>query len=389
MSQSLPTTYARVNRTALRRNVRTVKGGLDPQTALCAVVKANAYGHGLAATAKLFAECGADMLGVASIDEGIELRRAGLESPVLVFHALTGEETEAAAEHNLAITLTRPESASGLSSASGRHGGRPEYHLEVDVGLGRSGCRDDPEEFLRKAEEAAGYPPAGIWAHLGPGMTPDELPKTPPSRWEQATDVPSRLAYLAALRDRLQAGGRAPSFHVAASEALCNCPALQWGMVRIGSLLYGVHPSFAKRRPFDLSAAIELRTRVVELRTIPRGALVGYGGEFRATRKTRLATLPVGLYHGVGVIPESAVSVGTGVKRWLACWRGSRGGTFRPLLVRIGEQRAPIVGRISLNECTVDLTNLVPPAIGAEVVVPARMTTLNPTIPRIYIDEES
>jgi alanine racemase len=390
MSQSLPTTYVRVSRTALRRNVRAVKGALNARTALCAVVKANAYGHGLVPTAKLFAECGADMLGVASIDEGIALRRAGLESPVLVFHALAPEETEAAAEHHLAITLSHPESAKGLSSASGKHGGRAEYHLEVDVGLGRSGCRDDPEEFLRKAQEIVGHPPAGIWAHLGPGMVPEELPKTPPSRWEQATDVPSRLAYLAALRDRLRSGGRAPSFHVAASGALCDCPALQWDMVRIGSLLYGVHPSSVKRRPFELSAAIELHTRIVDVRLAPRGTLVGYGGEFRTSCDTYLATLPVGLYHGVGITPESTVSIATGVKRWLARWRGSRGGTFRPLLVRINEQQAPIVGRISLNECTVDLTNLVvPPVPGAEVVVPARMTTLNPTIPRVYIGEES
>ncbi len=393
MPDPLPTTYVRVNRAALRRNYAAVRSALAPATRLCAVVKANAYGHGLVETSRLFVECGAELLGVASIDEGLQLRQAGLETPILVFHALTAAEMEAAVERSLIVTLTHPHAITSLAIVAQRRQAHPDYHLEMDVGLGRSGFRDDPEEFLRQAEEALGYPPSGVWAHLGPHMTPDALPAAPGS-WAEAGSVASRLAYLAALRERLRSAGDAPAFHVAASGALCDCPELQWDMVRVGSLLYGVHPSFVKRRPFELANAIELRTQIVDIRPVPRGAPVGYGGEFRPSWDYHLAVLPVGLYHGVGVIPESSVTLATGIKRWLARWQGSRGRTFRPTLVRIEgvnpgvpTQYAPIVGRISLNECTVDLTNLAPPVIGAPVAVPARMTTLNPSIPRVYVDD--
>jgi len=380
-----PTTYVRVDRGALRRNVAAVRAALTPTTRFCAVVKGNAYGHGLVETARLFVEQGADVLGVAALDEGVALREAGLETPVLLFNALTDRELRLAVERRLTVTLTHPERARALARvASGR---RVDYHLELDVGLGRSGFREEPGQFLREAQAALGYPPSGVWAHLGPRMAPERLPAAPLG-WPEARDVASRLAYLAALRQRLRTTGEAPLFHVAASGALCDCPELQWDMVRIGCLLYGVLPSFARRRPFELTNAIELRTQVVDLRVLPRGALVGYGGEFRTARESLLATLPVGLYHGVGLIPESSVTVGTGLRRWLGLRRGTRGGVFRPTCVRMGEQRAPIVGRLSLNECTVDLTGLDPWPIGTEVAVPARMTTLNPVLPRVYVDDE-
>jgi len=388
MDDSLPTTYVRVDRSALGRNLAAVRVALAPETRLCAVVKANAYGHGLTETACLFVERGADLLGVASIDEGLELRQAGLETPILVFHPLTSAEMGAACERNLTVTLTQPHSIASLADLAQRQQARPDYHLEIDVGLGRSGFGDDPEEFIRQAQEALGYPASGIWAHLGPGMTPEALPASAPASWAGARDVPSRLAFLAALRARLQAASDAPLFHVAASTALCDCPDLQWDMVRVGSLLYGVHPSSVRRRPFELANGIELRTRIVDIRPVQRGTPVGYGGEFRTARDSLLATLPVGLYHGVGLVPESAVTVATGIRRWLSRHSGARGTTFRPALVRIGEQHAPIVGRISLNECTVDLTGLAPCTVGAEVAVPARMTTLNPSIPRVYVDAE-
>ncbi|MBM3498254.1 MAG: alanine racemase [Armatimonadetes bacterium] len=383
MDAPLPTTYVRVSRPALGRNLAAVRAALAPGVRLCAVVKANAYGHGLVETARLFVEGGADLLGVASLDEALELRRAGLETPILVFHPLTDSELRAAVEQRLIVTLTHPERAERLARVAG--GGGLDYQLEIDVGLGRSGCRDDPLTFLERARKTLGHAASGVWAHLGPGMAPVSVP-SPPRTWSEAKDVPSRLGHLAALRERLRAEEEAPAFHVAASAALCDCPALQWDMVRVGSLLYGVRPPGVKREPFALESALELRTRIVDVRPAPRGAPVGYGAEFRPAFDTLLAVLPVGLYHGVGVIPESTVSVATGARRWLARWRGARGGVFRPTLVRIGDEHAPIVGRISLNECTVDLGGLRPCPVGTEVAVPVRMTTLNPAIPRVHVD---
>jgi len=390
MQPELPTTYVRVDRSALKANYGQVRRVLEQRTLLCAVVKANAYGHGLVPTARLFAECSCDMLGVASPDEGVELRKGGLETPILVFHPPTREEAQAAAEHGLTVTLTDLEHARYLASAVRDRSQRVDYHVEIDVGLGRSGYQDEPGDLLQAARDLLGYPASGLWAHMGPRMVPDKLPKATPLRWAETSDVPGRLSYLGAQRTRLRAkDAPAPIFHVAASGALCDAPWLQWDIVRIGSLLYGAYPSSVRHRPFSLRPAIELRTRIVELRTVPRGALIGYGGEFRAARPTRLATLPVGLHHGVGTLPESTVSVATGVKRLLARGHGSRGRAFRAPLARLGEQHAPLVGRVSLNECTIDVTDVPDAKLGDEVTVPARMTTLNPTLPRILVDGDS
>lgn len=387
MAVSVPLTYVRVNTATLRRNLQTVREALRPTTRLCAVVKANAYGHGLVPIARLFAEAGCDMLGVASMEEGVQLRSGGLSTPILVFHPVRAGELAVARQHNLTLTLTRPDSASELRRSVSSSAAL-DYHLEIDVGLGRSGHQGDPREFVRSAEAAIGYPPSGVWAHLGPRMVPPRLPEKAPSTWANAVDVAGRLRYLSALRDSLHAQGHPIAFHVAASGAFCDCPELQWDMVRIGSLLYGVYPSFVKQRPFRLQTALELRTHIVDVRPVRKGTRVGYGAEFRTSSDARLGTIPVGLSHGVGLIPESTVSLARAAKRWLGHWHRSWAGASAVVRICQTGEVVPIVGRISLNECTIDVTDAKGAVIGTEVAVPARMTTLNPLIPRVYVEED-
>ncbi|MGQ9731614.1 MAG: alanine racemase [Candidatus Zipacnadales bacterium] len=395
MAALSPITYVRVDLAALRHNVAQVRRALREGTRWCPVVKANAYGHGLIRTAQLFVDLGADMLGVTRVEEGMALREAGLTLPILVFHPPTENEVVTAAESGLTLTITDLEGARMLRQLEAQHGSRIDYQIEVDVGLGRSGYGGDPAEFVRTVQEVMGYLPGGIWAHLGPGMVPKILPDQAPPAWAQARSVAAKLRYLETIREEMSNARereiqppRMPIFHCAASAVLCDNPQLQWDMVRVGTLLYGAYPAHAHRRPFELRPTLELRTRIVNLRVVSAGTSIGYGGDFRTTRETRLATLPVGLHHGVGLIPESAVSIGTGIRRWLARTLGVHGRTFRPTLVRIGPHWAPLIGRVSLNECTVDVTPLPSVSIGTEVAVPVRMTTLNPNIPRRYIEDK-
>jgi len=382
MGGTLPTTYVRVDLSALRHNFEEVAGFLAGRARLMAVVKANAYGHGLVDVGRFFAGLGCAALGVASVAEGLELRQGGVATPITVFQPALGEELAAAAENRLTVTLTQEEHIDALAQRMAH----VDYEIGVDVGLGRSGCWGDPAEFLRQAERRLGWPASGVWTHLGPGMVPARLPERPPDTWAAARTVGARLRYLEELREGLAGSGAMPLFHVTASNALCDTDGLLWDQVRVGTLLYGVHPIHVTQRPFRLHPALELRTHIVELRLVPRGTSVGYGGEFRTSCPARLATLPVGLSHGISLLPESTLSLPAAAKRSLALALGRLGGTFRPNLARVGGALAPLVGRPSLNECTVDVTDIPSVNIGDEVVVPARMTTLNPTIPRVYDD---
>ncbi len=381
-------TYVRIDQSALLHNFQQVAGYLGGRAKLCAVVKANGYGHGLVEAARLFAKLGCDALGVAAVEEGVRLRQAGVETPVLVFQPALVDELPAAFEHDLTITITQPEHVEALANFAAKRQGRGRYQIEVDIGLGRSGCRSDPAEFYRQAATRLGYGACGIWAHLGAGLTPRSLPGEPVASWRQARRIADRLQYLQGFRGSFAgAPGDRPLFHVAASPTICDTELLCWDMVRIGTLLYGHYPSYTRRRPFQLRTALELRTRIVELRVLPPDTPVGYGGEFRTRRQTRLATLPVGLSHGVAVVPESTVSLRAGAKRFLKLRMSRSGRRFRPSLVWVAGAQAPVVGRVSLNECNIDVTSVPAAKLGDEVAVPVRATTLNPAIPRVHVGD--
>ncbi|HJN14695.1 MAG TPA: alanine racemase [Armatimonadota bacterium] len=386
MRDDLPTTYAQVDQSALRHNARAVLDHLDGRASLCAVVKANAYGHGLLQTSRLFAEAGAEALGVADIDEAIAIRQSGLETRIMLFHPLAEADIPDALEHRLTITVTQDEHVAALASACEAQGAQAEWQLAVDVGLGRSGTTSNPAELLRSASRRLGRGPWGIWTHLGPHMAPESLPTEPPPTWEQARDIPQRLRHLDAMRERLREEPDPPVFHAAASCAMCDTDALLWDMVRVGTALYGAYPP-ARPRILDLKPALSLRSRIVELRTVPAGIQVGYGGEFRTKRETVLATVPVGLFHGVGVVPYSSISLRVAAKRSARRALGRRGRPFRAAITTVREASAPIVGRISLNECAVDVTDVAGVALGDAITVPTRMTSLNPVVPRVFIDE--
>jgi alanine racemase len=385
MASTTPISYVRVDRSALRHNFGEVIRHLTGRARLMPVLKANAYGHGLVEVARLFAELGSPALGVASVEEGLALREARVLTPITAFQPPLPDQLPLAAGNRLTVTVTQPEHVDALAQWAPDCG----YEVAIDVGLGRSGHTGDPEAFLAYAVAHIGRPASGVWTHLGAGMAPERLPERVPDAWPAMGSAAARLRYLDALRGRLAQGALPrPIFHATASAALCDTDCLLWDQVRIGSLLYGAYPPSPRRRPFDLRPTLELRTHIVELRALPAGASVGYGGEFRTRRATRLATVPVGVSHGAALLPESAASVPAAARRAVTRALGRWGRMFRPSLARVGGQWAPVVGRVSLNECTLDVTDIPSAAPGDEVSVPARMTTLSPALPRVYVDSD-
>jgi len=179
--------------------------------------------------------------------------------------------------------------------------------------------------------------------------------------------------------------------HCAASALTIEDPDSHLDMVRVGTLLYGQYPDHVKRRELDLRETFELRSRIAHIGTVGIGGKIGYGGEFRCRRVTRLATLPVGYYHGLGMMPVSATSRGPAcakhvLSRWMAAW----GRSWRGPVVRIGAAVAPVVGRISMDHCAVDVTDLPDARPGDRVVMSVRRLAVPPDVPRIYgpLEEE-
>jgi alanine racemase len=324
--------WAEIDLDAIRDNVLGLLSLLSRGTRLMAVVKADAYGHGAVEVARTATEAGAWALGVATIDEGIELRQAGLTAPVLVLGPTLPEDADAAVRHDLGVTVFRLEVAQALSRAAARAGHAARVHLKVDTGMGRIGTAPkDAAALAREIGALAHVSLDGCFTHLA---TADE------------TNLSSAREQLVAFRAALAAlerAGLAPGLRHAANSAATMClPEAHFDLVRCGIAVYGIAPAPQLRSRVRLRPAMRFCARIMQAKRVPAGTPVGYGHAYRAPRATTIATIPVGYADGY---PRLA----------------GHGGH-----VVLGERRLPIVGRISMDQITVD-AGREPCAAGDEV----------------------
>ncbi len=380
---SRPTTYVAVDLDAVAHNARQVLGGLKPGARLCAVVKANAYGHGMVPVARTCLAAGAQWLGVSTVDEGVTLREADIRAPVLVFMPASGDEVRAAVEHSLTCTVVSSAQVMALQREAERQGAVARAHVYQDLGLGRMGGDEPLVDVVSAAEPWPQIEIGGTYAHFGP---PGSAVALPAMEWAGAGS--SLKAYAAVMFDALkEATERRLMFHAAASGLYCEATDNHLDMVRIGTLLYGQYPDHIpqQQRTLDLRPTFELRSHIVAVHTLQQGMRIGYGGEFRCGRRTRVATVPVGFAHGLGMVPESVTGrLRTVLKGFVREQDGRRGRTDRLPYARVGDRRAPLLGRISMDQCCLDVTELPEVDAGAEVVLPVRRVTCNPAIARVY-----
>ena len=300
------------------------------------VVKADAYGHGASAVARALAGAGCTRLAVVTTEEGVALRDAGLDLPILILGGLTAEDEAAeAVSRDLTPVLHDPGPVRGLSRAA--DGSGIAVQVEVDTGMHRMGVPcDSALALLQRVCAAPGLQLEGLYTHL--------------ARADEADLEPSRLQLqrFRALRDDAhRAGIEPPMLHFANSAGLLvGAPlrdlAPESNAVRPGLMLYGVSPAPHLEAP--LQPVMTLRTRVAHVRDVPKGGDVGYAALYRAPRDTRVATLPLGYEDGVPIAASNRGSV---------CIRG---------------RRFPLVGRVSMDYVTVDVSDA-PVAAGDEVVV--------------------
>ncbi|HEY3397256.1 MAG TPA: alanine racemase [Armatimonadota bacterium] len=375
-----PLTYVAVDKLALGHNLRQVRGLLDPGTALLAVVKANGYGHGLELAGAAFAEAGADWLGVSTLEEGRAVRRAGLTLPALVFLPCPEAQFPELIAADLTATVTGEAALVALARAAEAAGRPARFQFFLDGGLGRPGVGRALPRLLELATGFAGLELTGIYLHMdnGADFSFSELEALRPGG-----DFRLLAAAVRDLSGRLL--GEPTPLSVAASGLTLLQPAARLDLVRVGTLLYGQYPGYipSAQRTLELRSALELRSTIVAVETLTAGATVGYGAEYTCRRETRVGLLPVGLASGLGVVPASlAARRYGGVRAWLR--RRVRGAEGHAAWV--AGQPTRLLGRIAMDWCCVDLTDLPETGPGDEVVLECRRTLLSPALPRLEVD---
>lgn len=351
---------------AIRENVHGITQFVGSQTAVMAVVKADGYGHGLVPVARAALEGGAAMLAVAIPEEVACLRAAGITVPTLIMGCCLPDQAEDVVALGASAVVSYPESARAFSAAARAQGTRARLHVKVNTGMGRVGVRwTEAVSFIREVAALPGVALEGIMTHFA---TAD---------YEDQTSAHTQLQRFQSVLAETERLGIRPRYrHAANSAAITFLKEAHFDLVRPGLILYGVPPvpvasdvppetgypgvhpetkrvEYARERtdelreryiPFPLRPALALKARVVQVYHLPGGDAVGYGLTYRTHRDSIFALLPLGYADG------------------LARALSNRG------WVLIRGQRAPIAGRVSMDQTIVDVTDIPGVAVGDEAV---------------------
>jgi alanine racemase len=315
---------AEVNLSAIADNLKLIKSKTDAQ--VLAVVKADAYGHGLIQVGKAATDAGADWLGTALLEEGIALRNSGIKIPIISWLTPLGEDFKTAIDLNLDLSISSVELLSEVIAAGKSVKKIPRVHIEVDTGMSRGGVGDDWQIFidhLIKASKSNEINVVGIWSHFARADEPDEKMNK-----EQMAIFEDRIKSLAT-------AGISPEFiHIANSAASLTNKGAHKNIIRWGIGLYGLSPdvnNLGDSKLLKLKPAMKLKAKLHLVKTVKAGASVGYGGTAITKSDTKLGVVTLGYADG---IPRNANNLA---------------GVFA------AGMRAPLIGRVSMDQFVVDL----------------------------------
>jgi|KBSSwiStaDraftv2_1062776.scaffolds.fasta_scaffold40461_4 alanine racemase len=340
-------TWVEIDAAALSGNVAEFKRRLGPGPQLGAVVKSNAYGHGMREVARLAVGAGADWLCVNNVEEGVALREAGLSVPVVLLGYVPLEAIGEVVAYGLDLVVYNRETVSALDRAARASGKTVGVHLKVETGTNRQGVLErDVPAFVEAIRAAPGVRLRGVSSHFAniEDTTNHDFAESQIAAFMRITETVARMHGVPLLR------------HVACSAAVLLFNRTHLDLARVGISMYGLWPSketyvsgLERGKPsLDLKPVLRWKTRIAQVKDVPEGGFVGYGGTWRATRPTKIAVLPVGYYEGYD--------------------RGLS--NIAHALVR--GRRAPIRGRICMNMCMVDVTDVPGAALEDEVVLLGR-----------------
>jgi len=334
-----PLVWAEVDLKATAHNICELRRITNPKTRLMAVVKANAYGHGIIEVARQSLENGAEALGVAHIEEGVQLKKAGIDVPVLIFGYTSPVHAKKLIEFDLTQTVYSCEISRELSQKANAYGKKIKIHIKVDTGMGRLGLlREIKDNSLSEVESISRLPMLeleGIYTHFA---TADKSDRSyADKQFEIFMDFLNRLRI---------AGLEIPVTHAANSAAIINMPETHLDMVRAGISIYGLYTSEeVDRSIIKIKPAMALKTKIIHLKKVPAGFKVSYGTTYETEKPTTIATVSIGYADGLNRLLSSN-------GRMLVCG-----------------QSAPIVGRVCMDLTMLDVGKIPEIAIGEEVVV--------------------
>jgi alanine racemase len=327
-----------IDHEALRWNLTQIRAKVGQQVKILAMVKANGYGHGAVAVAKSLLAAGGDALGVATMEEGLELRQAGIRAPILVLAGTYLDQLEEFFTNNLTPVVHEMSELEQLETAAISRNKTLNVHLKIDTGMGRLGLvAAEIDRWLPPLRKLQALKLEGVFSHFS---TAESV---------EGDYTQSQLDIFSNIVKRMRADGLSPSLvHLANSAATITLPAAYFDMVRPGIMLYGVYPSLAMAQQITLKPVLSWKSKILQLKKVPAGTSISYGQTFITKRESVIATLPVGYADGY--------------QRLLS----NRG----EVLVR--RQRAPIAGRVCMDLTMIDVTDIRNVQQGDEVVLLGR-----------------
>ncbi len=319
-SIALRPTTVEVNLPSIRQNVAGIRKAVG-SALIMGTVKANAYGHGLIRVSKELLKYGVDQLGVAFLEEGVALRNAGITAPILVLGGIIGNQISHFIEYDLMLTASSIFKMKQIDETARAMGARAKVHIKIDTGMGRIGIRPENAHLLfEEAISAKNCDLAGVFSHFASSHAAD------PAFTKRQLDV-----FHDALEYFPKHGLPFPLRHIANSGAILQHRYATLDMVRPGIILFGVYPGQDVEKSIPLHPALSMKTRVAFFKVVKKGSPIGYDHIWIADRDTRVVTLPFG--YGDGYARAHSIN-------------GA---------VLIHGKRYPIAGRISMDQCMVDI----------------------------------
>jgi alanine racemase len=330
--------YLEVDLGALAYNIRNIKKRLGRDVELMTIVKADGYGHGAYEVAKVALENGAGSLGVAILEEGIELREKGIKAPMVNLFPEPPERAEKVVEYDLDQIITDLKFVKRLSQEAKRQNKRSNVFIEIDTGLGRYGI--PPQEtidLVKKIKRIGNVRLKGIFSQFS---TADQRKKD--FAFHQLSLFKNTMDELESFSNHI------PIKSIANSGAVLDIPASYFNHVRVGHLLYGLYPSFETSESIKVKPAMSLKSKVIFIKEVEKGTPISYGKTYTAKRKTKIATIPLGYADGYSRLLSNKGEV----------------------LIR--GKRAKVVGRVCMDAFMVDVSHIPEVKLGDEVVVMGR-----------------
>lgn len=335
MQKLLGLTWTEVNLDAIAQNVKNIKKLIGEKKELMAVVKGNAYGHDILEVSPVVLENGATRLAVARLEEGIILRKAGITVPILVLGLTLKQQAGFLVSYDITPAVCEFEMIEKLSESAVQMNKMTKIHLKVDTGMGRIGIFPyDVLRFIKRIKALKNVEIEGIFTHFSVANEKDKF----------YTEEQFRK-FIEILTILEKEGIKIPIKHVGNSATLLDLPHMWLDMVRSGIAIYGLYPSKEVKKTINLIPAQQFKTKIVFIKELPLGESISYGRTYITKRRMKVASLPVGYADGYNRLLSNQGEV----------------------LVR--GQRVPIIGRVCMDQCMIDVTNLTQVEIGDEVVL--------------------